>query len=53
VSQRLPAAPVAGCAPEASYDPACDVDHDSDVDVNDIQLVAGHWNQTGTYSADY
>ena len=27
---------------------ACDVD----VDVLDIQLAAGHWNQSGTYTGD-
>ncbi len=37
------------CVASAAYDPACDVDHDSDVDVTDIQLTANHWNQTGTW----
>lgn len=47
------AAPLAGpCMPGGSYDPACDVDHDSDVDIFDIQLAAGHWNQTGTWVSD-
>lgn len=47
------AAPLAGpCLAGGTYDPACDVDHDSDVDVIDIQLTAGHWNQTGTFTSD-
>ena len=36
-------ASAAACSPGAVYDPACDVDHDGDVDVMDIQLAAGHW----------
>ena len=41
-------------APGATYDPACDVDHDGDVDIFDIQLAAGHWNQAGTWTGgDY
>ncbi len=45
------AAPLATpCAPGAAYDPACDVDHDNDVDIFDIQLAAGHWNQTGVWT---
>lgn len=39
------------CAPGAAYDPACDVDHDGDVDVFDIQLAAGHWNQGGVFTS--
>ncbi|MEZ4768420.1 MAG: hypothetical protein R2844_08335 [Caldilineales bacterium] len=47
------AAPTVGpCAPGGSYDPACDVDHDGDVDVMDVQLSAGHWNQSGTWMSD-
>lgn len=43
-----------GCMPGAVYDPACDVDHDGDVDVIDIQLAAGHWGQNGVWTAgDY
>ena len=52
---RSPSAltPAAGpCAPGASYDPACNVDHDNDVDIFDIQLAAGHWNQSGTWTSD-
>ena len=45
------AAPLAGpCVAGAAYDPACDVNHDGVVNVLDIQLTAGHWNQTGTYN---
>lgn len=47
VAQSMPQ--VGGCTPGTSYNPACDVDHDGDVDIIDIQLAAGHWNQTGTY----
>ncbi len=51
----LPAAaaaapPSSPCAPGAAYDPACDVDHDGDVDVLDVQLAAGHWNQSGMWT---
>jgi hypothetical protein len=46
------AAPLVGpCAAGAAYDPACDVNHDGAVNVLDIQLTAGHWGQTGTYTA--
>jgi len=42
------------CAPGAVYDPACDVDHDGDVDIFDIQLTAGHWNRNGVWTGgDY
>ncbi len=42
------------CAPGASYDASCDVDHDGDVDIVDIQLAAGHWGQAGTWTGgDY
>ncbi len=40
------------CAPGAAYDPACDVDHDGDVDITDIQLTAGKWGQTGAWAGD-
>ena len=47
------AAPLAGpCIAGASYDPACDADHDGDVDIFDIQLTAGHWNQAGAFVSD-
>lgn len=43
---------VAGpCTPGGTYDSACDVNHDGAVNVLDVQLTAGHWNQTGVYSA--
>ncbi|HSN77194.1 MAG TPA: hypothetical protein VL334_19155 [Anaerolineae bacterium] len=47
------AAPLAGpCVAGASYDPACDVNHDGVISVLDVQLAAGHWNQTGTWTSD-
>ncbi|MGB3216193.1 MAG: hypothetical protein WBD79_02225 [Anaerolineae bacterium] len=49
IAAVLPAA-AAPCAFGAAYDPACDVDQDGDIDVFDIQLTAGHWNQTGTWT---
>ncbi|WP_423224605.1 hypothetical protein [Candidatus Amarolinea aalborgensis] len=42
----------APCAVGAVYDPACDVDHDGDVDIFDIQLTASHWSQYGVYVSD-
>ena len=42
-----------GCVAGSEYDPNCDVDHDGDSDVVDIQLTASHWGHTGTYSAPY
>ena len=41
----------AACVPGAAYNPACDVDHNGAINVTDIQLTAGHWGQTGTYTA--
>lgn len=47
------AAPSAGsCVPGAVYDPACDVNHDGTVNILDIQLAAGHWNQSGPWVSD-
>lgn len=47
------AAPQAGpCAPSAAYDPACDVNHDNQITITDIQLTAGHWNQSGPWVSD-
>ena len=47
------AAPLFGpCAPGAAYDSACDANHDGTVNVLDVQLTAGHWNQTGTWLSD-
>lgn len=40
-----------GCTTGTTYDPACDVNRDGDTDVQDITLVAGHWNQTGVWSS--
>ena len=46
-------APLAGpCVPGAAYDPACDANQDGTITVNDIQLTAGHWNQTGAFVSD-
>ncbi len=44
------AALIGPCSPSATYDPACDVNQDGIVNVLDIQLTAGHWNQTGTWT---
>ena len=41
----------APCTPGAAYNPACDVDQDGDVDIVDVQLAAGHWNQSGTFTS--
>ncbi|MEA3336682.1 MAG: hypothetical protein U9R25_12280 [Chloroflexota bacterium] len=41
-----------GCIVGGGYDPACDVDHDGDIDIDDIQLTAGHWSETGTFTSD-
>lgn len=47
------AAPLAGpCAAGQGYDPACDADHDGDIDVLDIQLTAGRWGASGTFVDD-
>ena len=47
------AAPSAGpCAPGTAYDPACDANQDGQITITDIQLTAGHWNQTGTWVSD-
>lgn len=40
------------CAPGTVYDPACDVDHDGDSDIFDVQLTAGHWNRSGVWLSD-
>ncbi len=62
VSVRAGAAPLAGlmpdrvfagpCAPGAGYDPACDVDHDGDVDIMDIQLTSAHFGSSGMWFSD-
>jgi len=41
-----------GCTAGGVYDPVCDVNHDGIVDIQDIQLTSGHWNQTGTWLSD-
>jgi hypothetical protein len=47
------AAPLAGpCVPGAVYDSACDANQDGSITVTDIQLAAGHWNQTGAFVSD-
>lgn len=47
------AAPMAGpCGSGDTYDPACDVDHNGTIDITDIQLAAGHWGHTGTFTSD-
>lgn len=44
------AAPLSNpCTPGQGYNPACDADHDGDIDVFDIQLTAGRWGTDGTY----
>ncbi len=40
------------CTVGGDYTPACDVDHDGDVDAVDAQLVTGNWGSAGTYVAD-
>jgi hypothetical protein len=45
-----PAVPLAApCQAGSAYQPACDLDHDGDVDITDIQLAASHWGQSGPY----
>ena len=52
-AQEAPSIPQTGpCAPGAGYDAACDVDHDGDVDIFDVQLAAGHWSQSGMWMSD-
>ena len=49
----IAAAPLAtACAPGAAYNPTGDVNQDGAVNVLDVQLTAGHWNQTGTFTSD-
>ena len=53
ISLPTAAAPQAGpCAPGAAYDPACDANQDGQITIADIQLTAGHWNQSGTWVGD-
>lgn len=47
------AAPLAGpCTPGASYNSACDANQDGQITVADVQLTAGHWNQSGVFVSD-
>lgn len=47
------AAPLSNpCAPGAAYNSACDVDQNGQINITDIQLTAGHWNQGGTFTSD-
>ena len=51
VSVAAASAPLASpCMSGGAYDPACDVNHNGNIDIYDIQLTAGHWAQTGTYT---
>ncbi|MBE2232535.1 MAG: hypothetical protein IAE85_03490 [Anaerolinea sp.] len=45
-------APDAGPCAAVGYDPACDVDHDGDIDIFDIQLTSGRWGQAGVWTSD-
>lgn len=46
------AAPLSGpCTPGGVYDPACDADQNGVIDILDIQLTSGHWNQSGAFSS--
>jgi hypothetical protein len=45
------AATADGCVAGGSYDPACDVDHNGDMNVTDLELVASHFGQIGTWTA--
>lgn len=42
----------APCIAGATYNSECDVDHNGVINVLDIQLAAGHWNQSGSYPVD-
>lgn len=47
------ASPLASpCVAGGGYNPACDVNQDGSVNILDVQLTAGHWNQTGTFTSD-
>ncbi len=53
LSSAVGAAPqTAACVAGGVYDPACDVNQDGIVDIQDIQLTGGHWGQTGTWVSD-
>ena len=47
------AAPEVGpCVPGGGYNPACDADQNGQINITDIQLTAGHWNQSGMFISD-
>lgn len=47
------AAPDAGpCVAGGGYNPACDADQNGQINITDIQLTAGHWNQSGAFTSD-
>jgi len=46
------AAATVSSVPPAVYDSRYDLDHDSDIDIVDIMLVASHWGAIGTWSGD-
>jgi hypothetical protein len=55
VAAILPAtaSPLAApCTPGATYNSACDVDQNGAINITDIQLTAGHWNQNGPFTSD-
>ncbi|MEZ4767079.1 MAG: hypothetical protein R2844_01470 [Caldilineales bacterium] len=41
----------APCTPGAAYNPVCDVDQNGVINITDIQLAAGHWNQAGVFTS--
>jgi hypothetical protein len=41
----------APCTPGATYNSACDVDQNGTINITDIQLTAGHWNQSGPFTS--
>lgn len=45
------AATNSGCVAGDTYDPACDVDHNGDINVVDLELVASRWGQSGTWTS--
>ncbi len=54
VAAILPAtaSPLAApCTPGATYNSACDVDQNGAINITDIQLTAGHWNQNGQFTS--
>jgi hypothetical protein len=41
-----------GCTSGTTYNPNCDVNRDDVINAIDLQLVATHWGQAGTWTAD-